>query len=99
MINKIGIACCGCTACVSICPQQCIEMKKNEEGFLVASTPITDDEGWKPAELNKVFGLIDGNIIFESEEHENEFIFTKEHEEFILNSVGSLNLEDHYERQ
>lgn len=26
--------CCGCTACESICPQHCIEMKKDEEGFL-----------------------------------------------------------------
>lgn len=26
--------CCGCTACYSICPQKCIEMKPDEEGFL-----------------------------------------------------------------
>lgn len=25
--------CCGCTACASICPQQCIAMKADEEGF------------------------------------------------------------------
>ena len=64
---------------------------KNEDGFLVASTPITDDDGWKPAELNKLFGIIDGNIIFESQEHKNEFIFTKEHEEFIQKSINSIN--------
>lgn len=67
---------------------------KNDDGFLVASTPISDDEGWKPAELNKLFGIIDGNIIFESEEHANEFILTKEHEEFIQNSIDSMNLGD-----
>jgi glutamine amidotransferase len=67
---------------------------KNDEGFLVASTPITDDPNWKPAELNKLFGIIDGNIIFESEEHENEFILTREHEEFIENSINSMNLGD-----
>jgi glutamine amidotransferase len=67
---------------------------KNDEGFLVASTPITDDSNWKPAELNKLFGLIDGNIIFESEEHENEFILTREYEEFIEKSISSMNLED-----
>ena len=65
----------------------------NDEGFLVASTPVTDDE-WKPAELNKLFGIIDGNIIFESEEHDSEFILTKEHEEFIQNHINSLNLGD-----
>lgn len=26
--------CTGCTACASICPQQCIQMRKNAEGFL-----------------------------------------------------------------
>ena len=37
---------------------------KNEDGFLVASTPLDDDENWKVVELNKLFALIDGNIIF-----------------------------------
>lgn len=26
--------CCGCTACASICPKQCITMQEDEEGFL-----------------------------------------------------------------
>lgn len=26
--------CCGCTACVSICPKHCISMKEDKEGFL-----------------------------------------------------------------
>ena len=56
---------------------------KNDEGFLVASSPLTDDEDWLPVELNKLFGLIDGKIIFESEEHENEYILTEEHERAI----------------
>lgn len=60
---------------------------KSEEGFLVATTPLDDDERWLPAELNKLFGLIDGKIIFESDEHENEFILTKEREEY-LNSLN-----------
>lgn len=66
---------------------------KNDEGFLVASTPLTDDEGWKPVELNKLFGLIDGNIIFESEEHQNEFILTEEHEKAIEDFLESINRE------
>lgn len=32
--------CTGCTACYSICPKQCIEMKADEEGFLY---PIASD--------------------------------------------------------
>lgn len=33
--------CCGCTACVHICPVKCIEMKEDEEGF---SYPVADSE-------------------------------------------------------
>lgn len=32
--NPLKINCTGCTACVSICPVQCIGMKKDNEGFL-----------------------------------------------------------------
>ena len=32
--------CCGCTACVERCPEQCIQMKADAEGFLY---PIVDD--------------------------------------------------------
>ena len=63
---------------------------KNEEGFLVASTPVNDEEGWLEVELNKLFGLIDGNIIFESEEHPNEFILTPDKEEYLQNFIESI---------
>ena len=63
----------------------------NEEGFLVASNPVNDDDGWKEVELNKLFGLIDGNIIFESEEHENEFVFTDFHENAIKEFLKTVN--------
>lgn len=33
--------CCGCTACSSICPSNCIQMKCDEEGFYY---PIVDEE-------------------------------------------------------
>lgn len=33
--------CCGCSACYSACPKQCIEMKTDSEGFLY---PIVDKE-------------------------------------------------------
>ena len=55
----------------------------NDDGILIASTPLNDDEGWLKVEINKLFGLIDGQIVFESEEHQNEFIQTEEHEKLI----------------
>lgn len=33
--------CCGCTACATICPQKCIEMKWDEEGFLYPFVDIS----------------------------------------------------------
>lgn len=35
--------CCGCTACAERCPQRCICMREDEEGFLY---PIVDIEKW-----------------------------------------------------
>jgi len=64
---------------------------KNEEGFLVASTPVSDDENWEPVELNKLFALINGNIIFESRKHSNEFILTEEMEKLIEEFLDSIN--------
>ncbi len=67
---------------------------KSDEGFTVASTQITDNQDWKPCELNKLFGLIDGNIIFESEEHENGYILTEEDEKKIEEFINSLNRDE-----
>ena len=33
MIDRVGDKCCGCGACASVCPRQCIAMRANEEGF------------------------------------------------------------------
>lgn len=35
MLSLESDKCCGCTACVSSCPQQCLEMIASNEGFLV----------------------------------------------------------------
>lgn len=37
MISINTHSCCGCTACYSICPQRCISMELNNEGFLYPS--------------------------------------------------------------
>ena len=31
---KIKSDCCGCSACIQICPKQCISMNEDNEGFL-----------------------------------------------------------------
>ena len=38
VINRVSHQqCCGCSACFSVCPKQCIEMKQDEFGFLYPS--------------------------------------------------------------
>jgi glutamine amidotransferase len=70
--------------------RQTLHYLKGEDSFLVATTPVTEDEGWKEVELNKLFALVDGNIIYESKEHINEFIQTKKHEEYLNKSIKSI---------
>lgn len=42
MINiKEKADCCGCSACMNICPKKCITMEKDEEGFLY---PVVDEK-------------------------------------------------------
>ena len=67
-----GIACCGCTACISICSQQCIVMRRNEEGFLYPQVlnescvhcglclkvcPILQTEGWGKYDFREAWGV------------------------------------------
>lgn len=62
----------------------------NEEGILIATTPVNDDENWKPVEINKLFCLQDGKILHESEEHPNEYIQTEEQLAYINEYIASL---------
>ena len=63
---------------------------KNEEGILIATTPVTDDKNWKPVEINKLFCLHDGEILLESKEHSNEYVETEEQLEYINKFIESL---------
>lgn len=36
-INNIDIICCGCLACVDVCPAKCVNTKLNDEGFVYTS--------------------------------------------------------------
>lgn len=67
---------------------------RNDDGLLIASTPVSDDENWQHVEINKLFALIDGNVIFESNPHENEFIFTPEHEKAMNEFLKSVTRDE-----
>lgn len=56
--------CCGCTACSSICPRNCIEMLPDEEGFLYPSIQSGDCIGCHACE--QVCPFPEGNAAQES---------------------------------
>ena len=62
----------------------------NDDGILIASTPVNKDENWKPVEINKLFCLKDGKILLESEEHNHEYIQTEEQLAYIHQFIESL---------
>ena len=43
MISLASEKCCGCTACVSICPKKCLEMVDDGEGFLIPKLTHEED--------------------------------------------------------
>lgn len=84
MIDKKD--CCGCTACVHICPLKCIEMKEDKEGFLY---PITDNE--KCIHCNKcedVCPII--NLKNENSETKTFIGYNKNEEIIKLSSSGGI---------
>lgn len=64
---------------------------RDEKGLFITSCPIDEDENWHVMELNKLYGLKDGKIIFEGEDHGHEFIFTEKHEKIIQEALKSID--------
>lgn len=64
--------------------KECLYYLKKEDELIFASSPVNDDERWKEIEINTVFGIVDGNVVFKGKNHGNEFIFTEEHEKAIM---------------
>jgi glutamine amidotransferase len=63
----------------------------------VTSCPLNDAKNWKCVELNRIYGLKDGKIMFKSEDHGNEFVFTEKHEKIIQEALKSID-KDLYEK-
>ena len=67
--------------------KDCLYTLKNDDELVIASSPVNDDENWKEIEINKVYGIVDGNVVFKGKNHGKEFIFTKEHEKAIMEMI------------
>lgn len=79
--------CTGCTACKNICPQKCITMKENEEGFLY---PVIDEKKCIHCGLcKKICPVL--NSKNESNELPKTFVgFNKNEQERVTSSSGGL---------
>lgn len=88
MINIIDKAkCCGCTACANICPNQCIEMKADEEGFLY---PAVRKNLCSNCGLCEKICPIHSNQSFEERKRESYVLRTKDKETLLQSTSGGF---------
>ena len=62
---------------------------KDENGIFI-STQALDDKVWEEIPLNTVLSFINGDLLFKSEAHSNEYIETEEQLRFIERFIDSL---------
>jgi glutamine amidotransferase len=67
--------------------RNCLYTLKRDDELVIASSPVNDDENWMEIEINTVYGIVDGNVVFKGKNHGKEFIFTEEHEKIILEMI------------
>ena len=82
--------CCGCQACVNVCPKECITMKYDEEGYIY---PIIDTEKCIKCDLcKKVCHLINKNAIKKSFIENNKFYaaYNKDYKIMENSSSGGI---------
>ena len=62
---------------------------KKDHSIFVSTQALSDDD-WKKVPINKTFSLKDGEFLFESESHYNEYFETEEQLRFIERFLESL---------
>lgn len=62
---------------------------KKDHSIFVSTQPLDDDD-WKEVPLNKTFSIINGDVLFESDSHSNEYFETEEQLRFIEKFLESL---------
>ena len=56
----------------------------------MVSTKALDFKDWKEVPINTVFSFINGELLFESKPHSNEYVETEEQIRFIEKFIESL---------
>lgn len=55
---------------------------------IIVSTKALSNENWSEFPINRLVAIRNGEIIFQSEAHEHEYVITGEHLNYILDHVG-----------
>lgn len=66
-------------------------LEKNDS-LIFSTRPLTDDK-WQEVQLNTVYGVNDGKIEYNGNKHDNEYVITDEHIEFIFNNLSPTQRE------
>ena len=69
---------------------------KKEHSILI-STQALDEDDWNEVPINKTFSFINGDFLFESESHYNEYTETEEQLKFIEKFRESLKTDSQEE--
>ncbi len=89
MVNIVGKNdCCGCTACYNICPERCITMQPDVEGFLY---PYIDEEKCINCNMCKKNCPILGHKTVEKEEPNAFVIRTKNQKDLMVSTSGGFS--------
>lgn len=87
-ISIVGKQCFGCAGCMSICPQNCIQMMYNEEGFLYPS--IDSDSCVQCGLCYKKCPVVTDDILREQFGEETWAVISKDKEILLQSSSGGF---------
>lgn len=59
----------------------------NDDTLYFSTQPLSDEK-WEEVEINTLYGIKNGKILFKGNKHDNEYKITEEHIEYLLNNLS-----------
>lgn len=76
----------------SNCEKSLYYLDKND--CIILSTLALSSENWVEVELNTVYAIKDARIIYKGPRHDNRYVISENHIEFILNNLNDAAMEE-----